>query len=137
MLLRSLDIAKAGRLRLSRRVKKMEISQSDPGLNCRFIRAIQPGYAVDSTHIMFSEVFSIFCMQHWGYGKSPDSISTISDIDDDIDPVFFFRSEMLCTDQPRRRGFFPWYSSASDSVVLQSAEKRPDRMPYIVMQQFR
>jgi hypothetical protein len=86
---------------------------------------------------MFSEVFSIFCMQHWGYGKSPDSISTISDIDDDIDPVFFFRSEMLCTDQPRRRGFFPWYSSASDSVVLQSAEKRPDRMPYIVMQQFR
>jgi hypothetical protein len=26
----------------------------------------RPGSAVDSTHITFGEVFSIFFMQHWG-----------------------------------------------------------------------
>jgi hypothetical protein len=31
-----------------------------------FIPAIRPGSAIDSTHITFSEVFSIFFMQHWG-----------------------------------------------------------------------
>jgi hypothetical protein len=31
-----------------------------------FIPAIRPGSAIDSTHITFSEVFSIFFMQQWG-----------------------------------------------------------------------
>ncbi|MEJ2660983.1 MAG: PH domain-containing protein, partial [Desulfobacteraceae bacterium] len=39
---------------------------TDPGLHRWFIPAIRPGSAIDSTHITFSEVFSIFFMQHWG-----------------------------------------------------------------------
>jgi hypothetical protein len=44
----------------------MEKNRTDPGLHRWFIPAIQPGSAIDSTHIQFSEVFSIFFMQHWG-----------------------------------------------------------------------
>jgi hypothetical protein len=45
----------------------MEKNRTDPGLHRWFIPAIRPGSAIDSTHITFSEVFSIFFMQHWGY----------------------------------------------------------------------
>jgi hypothetical protein len=44
----------------------MEKNRTDPGLHRWFIPAIRPGFAVDSTHITFGEVFSIFFMQHWG-----------------------------------------------------------------------
>jgi hypothetical protein len=44
----------------------MEKNRTDPGLHRWFIPAIRPGSAIDSTHITFSEVFSIFFMQHWG-----------------------------------------------------------------------
>ena len=39
---------------------------TDPGLHRWFIPAIRPGSAIDTTHLTFSEVFSIFFMQHWG-----------------------------------------------------------------------
>jgi hypothetical protein len=46
--------------------KKMEKNRTDSGLHRWFIPAIRPGSALDSTHIMLSEIFSIFFMQHWG-----------------------------------------------------------------------
>jgi hypothetical protein len=52
----------------------MEKNRTDPGLHRWFIPAIRPGLAVDSTHITFGEVFSIFFMQHWGVVNVQDHI---------------------------------------------------------------
>jgi hypothetical protein len=59
----------AGRLRLSRRVKKMEKNRTDPILHRRSIPVIRTGFVVASMPITVSEVFSIFFMQHWGQGR--------------------------------------------------------------------
>jgi hypothetical protein len=46
----------------------MEKNRTDPELHRWFIPEIRTGFAVDSMPITVSEVFSIFFMQHWGYG---------------------------------------------------------------------
>ena len=38
----------------------MEKNRTDPGLHRWFIPAVRPGFAVDSTHITFGEVFPSF-----------------------------------------------------------------------------
>jgi hypothetical protein len=43
-----------------------------------FIPAIRPGSAIDSTHITFSEVFSIFFMQHWGKDREDRHFGCLS-----------------------------------------------------------
>jgi hypothetical protein len=44
----------------------MEKNRTDPEM-CRWIDPVFiSGYVLDSTHIPFGEVFSIFFMQHWG-----------------------------------------------------------------------
>jgi hypothetical protein len=44
----------------------MEKNRTDPGWHRWFIAAIRLGFAADSTHIGFGEVFFIFFMQLWG-----------------------------------------------------------------------
>jgi hypothetical protein len=45
--------------------KKMEENRTDPGLHQWFIPEIRTGFGVDSTHITFGEVFSIFLCNIW------------------------------------------------------------------------
>ena len=47
-------------------IKKMEKNRTDPGLHHWFTPKIRAGFTVDSMHMTFGEVFSIFSMQHWG-----------------------------------------------------------------------
>jgi hypothetical protein len=46
--------------------KKDGKNRTDPVMHSWFVPVFMPGYVIDSTHITFGEVFSIFFMQHWG-----------------------------------------------------------------------
>jgi len=65
-LLQTFGNAGSGVLRLSRRVKKMEQNRTLPRMDRGFSPVVRAEFALASTHMAFSEVFSIFFMQRWG-----------------------------------------------------------------------